>query len=62
MSVESHLTELVRRHQAIEQIIASEEAHPSADDLKVHELKRKKLLIKDEIEKLKQGAPRPTQH
>jgi hypothetical protein len=62
MSLESHLTELVRRHQAIENAIASEEAHPSADELKVHELKRKKLYIKDEIEKLKQATPLPTQH
>jgi hypothetical protein len=58
MSIESHLSELVRRHQAI----AQEAAQPSANDLKVHELKRKKLLIKDEIEKLKQGAPHPTHH
>jgi hypothetical protein len=62
MSLESHLTELVRRHQAIENAIASEEAHPSANDLKVHELKRKKLLLKDEIEKLKNETPQPTQH
>ena len=56
MSIESHLSELVRRHQAIEQAIAQEAALPSANDLKVHELKRKKLLLKDEIEKLKQHA------
>ena len=62
MSIESHLSELVRRHQAIEQAIAQEAALPSANDLKVHELKRKKLLLKDEIEKLKLGAPRPTHH
>ena len=62
MSIESHLSELVRRHQAIEQAIAQEAAQPSANDLKVHELKRKKLLLKDEIEKLKHGAPRPTHH
>jgi hypothetical protein len=62
MSLESHLTELVRRHQAIEENIAAEEAHPSSNDLKVHELKRKKLLLKDEIEKLKQETKIPTQH
>jgi hypothetical protein len=62
MSLESHLTELVRRHQAMEQTIAAEEAHPSADDLKVHELKRKKLQLKDAIERLKQEAQGPTQH
>ena len=62
MSLESHLTELVRRHQAIENAIANEEAHPSADELKVHELKRKKLLLKDEIEKVKQEAQGATRH
>jgi len=53
MSLESHLTELVRRHQAIENAIATEENHPSSSDLKLHELKRKKLQLKDEIEKFK---------
>jgi hypothetical protein len=62
MSLESHLTELVRRHQAIESAIASEVAHPSADDLKLHELKRKKLQLKDAIEKLKQETFSVTTH
>jgi hypothetical protein len=62
MSVESHLSELVRRHQAIENTIAVEEAHPSTDDLKVHELKRKKLQLKDEIEKLKSETERVLTH
>lgn len=54
MSLESHLVELERRHQAMEQMIALETAHPAADDLKLIELKRKKLMLKDEIEKLRQ--------
>jgi hypothetical protein len=62
MSLESHLTELVRRHQAMEAAIALEETHPSADDLKLHEMKRKKLQIKDAIEKLKQEAERAATH
>jgi len=62
MSLESHLTELVRRHQAMEAAIALEEAHPSADDLKLHEMKRKKLQLKDAIERLKQEAERATAH
>jgi hypothetical protein len=53
MSIESHLNELVRRHQAIEEAILAEESHPASDDTKVHELKVKKLHIKDEIEKLR---------
>jgi hypothetical protein len=56
MSLESHLVELERRHQAMEQMIALEIAHPAADDLKLIELKRKKLMLKDEIEKLRQES------
>jgi len=56
MSIDSHLNELMRRHQAIEEAILAEENHPAADDVKIHELKRKKLHIKDEIERLKQQA------
>jgi hypothetical protein len=56
MSIDSHLSELVRRHQAIEQAILAEESHPSSDDVRVHELKRKKLQIKDEIEELRRHA------
>ncbi|HYA74070.1 MAG TPA: DUF465 domain-containing protein [Roseiarcus sp.] len=62
MSLESHLTELVRRHRAIESAIAAEEMHPSADELKLHELKRKKLQLKDEIEKLKHETERALTH
>ena len=51
MSIDSHLNELVRRHQAIEEAISDEESHPGSDDIKIHELKVKKLHIKDEIEK-----------
>lgn len=53
MSIESHLNELVRRHQAIEEAILAEESHPASDDTKVHELKVKKLHLKDQIEKLR---------
>ncbi len=63
MSIDSHLSELVRRHQAIEEAILAEENHPAADDIKIHELKRKKLHIKDEIERLKAHAePALTRH
>jgi len=52
----------VRRHQAIEQAIMAEEAHPSSDELKVHELKRKKLSLKDEIERLRGRPKEETRH
>ena len=62
MSIDSHLSELVRRHQAIEEAIMAEENHPAADDVKVHELKRKKLQLKDEIELLKQQTETAPAH
>jgi hypothetical protein len=51
----------VRRHQAIEHEIQSERTHSAASDLRLVELKRKKLSLKDEIEKFRQEA-RGTRH
>ena len=55
MSLDSHLSELQRRHQTLSQQIAEREQSPASDDVHLHELKRKKLLLKDEIEKLRHG-------
>lgn len=54
MSVESHLAELERRHEALKREILEAQAHPGFDELEVTALKRRKLHIKDEIAKLKQ--------
>jgi len=54
MSMQSHLSELERRHRALEEEISEALAHPSTDDLKIAELKRKKLQVKDEIARLRQ--------
>ncbi len=62
MSIDSRLNELVRRHQAIEEAIIVEESHPASDDIKIHELKRKKLHLKDEIERLKHQAETAAAH
>jgi hypothetical protein len=53
MTMESHLVELERRHHALEKEIEDAMAHPSVDTLALTELKRRKLLLKDEIERLK---------
>lgn len=55
MSVQSHLDELKRRHAAIQQEINRELAHPGSDQLRLAELKRKKLVLKDEMRRL--GVP-----
>jgi hypothetical protein len=56
MSMQSHLAELEKKHQALEQEINECLVHPATDDLKVVELKRRKLHVKDEIERLKHNA------
>jgi hypothetical protein len=59
MSLANHLEELQRKHGDIEREIDEALLHPSVDDLEIVKLKRRKLAIKDEIEKLK---ARPTTH
>ena len=57
MSVESHIAELTRKHGELEKKIAETTHHPSHDPLELAQLKRRKLLLKDEIERMK-GATR----
>lgn len=59
MSLANHLEELQRKHGDIEREIDEAMLHPSVDDLAIANLKRRKLAIKDEIEKLR---TLPTRH
>ena len=56
MSLQNHLIELVRRHHALDREIDRERLCPAADATKVAAMKRRKLVLKDEIAKLRQGA------
>ncbi|MEJ2375345.1 MAG: DUF465 domain-containing protein [Pseudolabrys sp.] len=56
MSLQSHLAELEKKHEALEQEITECLTHPAVDDLRIVELKRKKLQVKDEIERLRQNG------
>lgn len=53
MALEMHLLELERKHQALEKEIEEAMHHPGIDTLALTELKRKKLSLKDEIERLR---------
>jgi len=53
MTTKADLGELERRHKALEHEIAEALAHSSTDDLKIAELKRQKLALKDEIERVR---------
>jgi hypothetical protein len=56
MAIEAHLAELEKRHEALKLEISEALTHPSADDLRIAELKRRKLQLKDEILRLKQDT------
>ena len=53
MSIQTHLVELELRHKALESELAEAQQHLSIDDLKILEIKRRKLHLKDEIERLR---------
>ncbi|MGB0922540.1 MAG: YdcH family protein [Alphaproteobacteria bacterium] len=49
MTVESHLTQLNRKHEALEKQLEDAMRHPATGDDEIAHLKREKLRIKDEI-------------
>ena len=53
MSVEGHIQALERRHRELDVMIDELEQLPNPDSLKVTALKRRKLEIKDELEKMR---------
>lgn len=56
MSLQTHLSQLTRKHEALEREIHEAVHSPSSDDLRIAELKRRKLVLKDEISKLRAGT------
>ena len=52
MSVSSHLEELQKRHHALSQQVEEAQRQPGFDDLQITRLKKEKLKIKEEIERL----------
>lgn len=56
MAIEAHLVELERKHRVLENELHEALRHLSTDNLWIVELKRRKLMVKDEIERLKSAA------
>ncbi|WP_067397891.1 YdcH family protein [Falsirhodobacter sp. alg1] len=54
MSIASHLQELRRKHESLSSSVTWEQRQPASDPLKIAELKRKKLRLKEEISRLSQ--------
>jgi hypothetical protein len=53
MAIESHLETLERKHGALEKEISDAMLSPAMDDLKISDLKRRKLVLKEQIEKIR---------
>ena len=56
MAIQAHLVELERKHKVLENELHDAMVHLSTDDLEIAELKRRKLMVKDEIERLRHCA------
>lgn len=56
MAMEAHLEELDEKHRQLDAFILEELQHPSVDTLKIMELKREKLRLKEEIQRLRLNA------
>jgi hypothetical protein len=52
MSLTSHLQELKRKHQILSEEVEQAQRAPGVDDLAVASLKKQKLRLKEEIERL----------
>jgi hypothetical protein len=53
MALEGHINHLSNQHKKIQDIIENEMANPDWDELRVAALKKQKLRIKDELERLR---------
>ncbi|WP_029353148.1 DUF465 domain-containing protein [Bosea sp. 117] len=61
MSMQAHVAELERRHQALDKELKEALSHPGTDENRIADIKRRKLHIKDEITRLR-SAPSSVFH
>ena len=52
MTLSSHLQELRRKHETLSNQVELEQRSPSSDDIRITELKKQKLRLKEEINRL----------
>jgi hypothetical protein len=56
MSVEAQIESLQEQHKSLEALILKEEEHTPPDELRISELKKEKLRLKDRITQLEHVA------
>lgn len=52
MSTASHLTELRRKHEHLSDLVERAQRSPAVDALKIADLKKQKMRLKEEITRL----------
>lgn len=55
MVLEGHIGELSEKHKKLEELIEIEMSHPDWNEQRVSALKKQKLHIKDELERLRKS-------
>ncbi|MEY4256042.1 MAG: hypothetical protein RLZZ141_1269 [Pseudomonadota bacterium] len=55
MAIEAHIRELGSRHENLDRAIRDELQRPASDELRLRQLKRQKLRLKEQIESLRQA-------
>ncbi|WP_394763359.1 YdcH family protein [Phenylobacterium sp.] len=53
MALEARIRELGSRHRSLEDAIQDEMRRPASDDIRLKELKRQKLKLKEQLEALR---------
>lgn len=56
MALQGNIQDLTEKHKKLEELIEIEMAHPDWDELRVAALKKQKLRIKDELERLRSSV------
>ena len=56
MTVASNIAELKKKHEHLSDMVEKAQRAPGSSDLQIHEWKKQKLKIKEEIERLAQSA------
>ena len=56
MALQGHIQELSEKHKKLEDLIDNEMAHPDWNESRVAALKKQKLRIKDELERLRSSV------
>jgi hypothetical protein len=56
MALQGHIQELSEKHKKLQDLIETEMSRPNWDEIRIQALKKEKLRIKDELERLRSSV------